>query len=390
MNREQQEVLTLLKEIDAICRKNQITYFLSPRLTWSAVTGNPLPSSSRMSAVFMKLSDMERFRKAAEETPAAGRVLESMKNNKRFPGLFLRYENRDTLCFRLYEGRNFQYPGIGVDIIPLRSENVSKDVRKWDRRLETGWLQICDCARYEMDTYRFFCGCGVRLLSLAGRARVGQRIYDRLCRTQDTADAKEYFVCRSRTSYLTFPASVFRGTKEAVLEGRSFLIPADDEGYLSAVYGAKYASKNLADIDSVFDVMESARIGFEEYFQEVGSLKKLIKARRRQFLMENYVNHKNEYFNECWEYAKFCAERNDLGVAYLKKKEYIRNLCENRDLLRLDREFRLFRKMMNQSLERNEIFEPDEELLELYLNYLEMNGNKKAFNRIEQCRRKCN
>ena len=29
MNREQQKILELLKEIDTICRKNKITYFLS-------------------------------------------------------------------------------------------------------------------------------------------------------------------------------------------------------------------------------------------------------------------------------------------------------------------------------------------------------------------------
>ncbi len=33
LNREQQKVLELLKEIDIICRKNKITYFLSPYLT---------------------------------------------------------------------------------------------------------------------------------------------------------------------------------------------------------------------------------------------------------------------------------------------------------------------------------------------------------------------
>lgn len=387
MNREQQEVLTLLKEIDAICRKNQITYFLSPRLTWSAVTGKPLPSNVLTGSVFMKLPDMERFRKAAEENLPEGRALESMKNNKRFPGLFLRYENKNTLCFRLYEGRNFQYPGIGVDIVPLRAKNPSAKVRKWDQRLETGWIQICDSAKYEIDFYKFICGCGMRLLSIAGRERLARRIYDRLCRNQNTDNGKTYFLWRSRTSLYTFPASIFVEAKEVMLEGTPFFAPADEKQYLSIMYGPKYASGNIGDIAPSMSVMVSTQVGCGEFLKEAGSLRKLVKARRRMFLMENYINQKKEYFEWCWDYAKACASRKELEILYLKRKDYIRNLWDNRDLVCLDKVFRRFGKMMKQCLERNEIFEPDSEILNIYLEYLKATGNMKFLKKIEKCRK---
>ena len=91
LNREQQEVLALLKEIDAVCRKNQITYFLSPRLTLCATEGKPFPSNPLSGNILMKVSEMERFRKAAEAELPEGRALESMKNNPRFPGFFRRF-----------------------------------------------------------------------------------------------------------------------------------------------------------------------------------------------------------------------------------------------------------------------------------------------------------
>ena len=47
-----------------------------------------------------------------------------MNNNKRFYGFFLRYTDLDTLCFRLNEGRNYKYPGMGVDILPLRGKTA--------------------------------------------------------------------------------------------------------------------------------------------------------------------------------------------------------------------------------------------------------------------------
>lgn len=387
LNREQQEVLTLLKEIDVICRKNGITYFLSPRLTWSAVTGKPFPSNSLNAAVFMKLQDMERFRSIAEENLPDGRALESMRNNKRFPGLFLRYENKNTLCFRLYEGRNFRYPGIGIDIIPLRAKNSSRKVRKWDQRMETGWIQICDSAKNEIDLYKFVCGCGIRLMSIAGREKLGKKIYDRLCRNQKAENAKTYFLCRSRTSIYTFPADIFREAKEAVLEGTPFLIPADDVRYLSLVYGSRYAYRNIGDTEPSMSVMVSTRVGCEDFLKEAGSLKRLVKARRRQFLMENFIDRKKEYFDWCWKYAKFCGSRKQMSFVYLDKKDYICNLWQNRDLVRLERVFRPFRRMMNQCLDENEVFEPDKEILEIYLNYLKETGNQKFLKQIEACQK---
>ena len=62
MNKKQQVILSLLKEIDEICRKHQIEYFLSPRLTLCAVQEQPFPQNPLFGVVLMKVPEMERFR----------------------------------------------------------------------------------------------------------------------------------------------------------------------------------------------------------------------------------------------------------------------------------------------------------------------------------------
>ena len=111
LNREQQKILELLKEIDTICRKNKITYFLSPYFTLCAVTGRPFPQNPTAGNVYMKTGDMERFKNAFEEEPELRRTLESMDNNKRFPGFFLRYTDKDTLYYTMDNYGRYQYPG---------------------------------------------------------------------------------------------------------------------------------------------------------------------------------------------------------------------------------------------------------------------------------------
>ena len=122
MNREQQKVLELLKEIDIICRKNKITYFLSPYLTLCAVTERPFPLNPEAGVIYMKTGDMERFKNVFEEEPVLRRALESMDSYKYFPGFYLRYTDKDTLFYKMDDYGKFQYPGMAVRILPLQCE----------------------------------------------------------------------------------------------------------------------------------------------------------------------------------------------------------------------------------------------------------------------------
>ncbi len=387
LNREQEEVFSLLKEIDMVCRKHRITYYLSPRLTWCAVFGKEFPENPLAGAVLVKMADMEKLRKVLEAEHGEGRAVESMKDNKRFPGLFLRYVNKNTLCFRLYEGRNYRYPGLGIDIIPLRSKNVSGRVRSWDNRLETGWVQICDSARYRIDFYKFSCGCLVRTLCLLGRRRLGEKIYDRLIRNQNTTDTGKYTLKWSRNFTYEYPAEVFQEAKEAELHGTRFLIPCDEVGYLKGTFGPNYAKHIFYDNYSRMSVMASARVGCEKFLEEAGPLRKQVKRRRRLFAADQFIyHHCKEYADWCWDYAKECAERWELRMAYDGKKEYIRNLWESRDLAALDKVFRPCGRMMRRCFKTEEIFELDEEIMEIYLDYLRESGREKLLLKIGKYR----
>ena len=63
-----------------------------------------------------------------------------------------------------------------------------------------------------------------------------------------------------------------------------------------------------------------------------------------------------DYFNECWDYVEFCGERLNLSVSYEKQKDYIKNLYKNEDYMTLERVFRPYFKMMQKSLQKNELF----------------------------------
>lgn len=383
MNKEQEAIFSLLKEIDKICSRNGIPYFLAPRLALHAIRGKNMPDSPFAGGVLMKAADMERFRVAAQEEMPEKRAVESMYNNKRFSGFYLRYEDTDTLCLRLNEGRNLQYPSLGVDIYPLRGKMKSRLGHLWNQQMETGWKQFCDGRSVKYSFRDRLCKIPVGIMFLGGRARVGRYLYRKLCKTQDVPDTKEYVV-RLKQNTLYYPAAVFEKTKKASLEGYSFPVPQDMETYLKVWFGSGYEKKLEETYVPSMTVLTSARVGCEEFFREAGSADSLVKERNRLYRKDAKGRKRREYLDWAWEYVKMKGEGRTLGLKYGEKKSRILNLYKNGDYLRLDREMKEFGKMMNRYLENEEVFVPDAELLEIYLSLLEKTGKTKQQEKIEK------
>ena len=130
--------------------------------------------------------------------------------------------------------------------------------------------------------------------------------------------------------------------------------------------------------------MVSARIRFEDYFQEVGSQKSLIRKRSRARRKQGHANQKKEYLNWSWNYVKFCASKIELEKYYLDNKEYIINLYKNKDYPALEKVFVPYTKAMVKSLKNDEVFIPDEELQHIYLDMLRVAGRTNLKKKVEK------
>ena len=373
MEREQKEVLTLLKEIDALCRKHKITYYLSPELTFCAEKKKELPQNPLCGRVLMKIPDMLRFVEAFAQETAPSRVLESMRENPRFPGFYLRYTDTETLCFRMQEGQSFAYPGIGIDIYPLRGKADSKIAHVWNRVLETGWRSTGDKYSQKPSPKALVCGLAVRILSLGGRKRLGNALYQRLCRNQDVPGTQEYGVYfEPKTLY--YPAEIFEGTCAVELSGKRFMAPKEKERYLARTFGAGWRDREEEAYKPGVGLIVSARVGFEAYFAQVENPARLLKAFRRQYLRDAIGRRRQRYLKRWWKYARLCADKRNTALYYKGKKTYLENLYRCGDFAALDAAFARYTRIMRRCLTEREIYRPDEEIYEIYLEFLEKTG----------------
>ena len=90
MNREIKEVVKLRDEIDKICKREGIPYYLGPQLTLYCVTGQEI-TSPNAGVVYMRTADMERSRLVVEKETLDSRIVESRNNDKRCYGFLLGY-----------------------------------------------------------------------------------------------------------------------------------------------------------------------------------------------------------------------------------------------------------------------------------------------------------
>ena len=377
MNDEQKVILSLLKEIDAVCQDEQIPYFLSPRLTLNAYYQAGIPENPLFGTIFMKAADMERFRTAASGKLKKNRALESMMNSPYFPGFYLRYVHTGTLMYHLNKGRNYLYPGIGIDICPLRQPGDSPKGLFSDRSLETGWKQTCDLYNEEFTLQDKFCMIPVKVLELFGRRRLGAFIYQRLLKANSRKENK----CRvyvERDPKTLYPAELFEKTRDIPLEGLVLKCPSDVRKYLKAHYGEDFRRRLATNYIPSWACMISTRIPCAHFIKEAGDLEELIWRRRDGYLKDKKGRNARIIADETWDYLKFLEKGLNLGARYKEKLPYLRNLKEDQDYIRLESAFSKYHEMTREYLEKDMLYCPDDQVFQIYLEMLRNTG-KSAF-----------
>ena len=380
---EQAVLLQLMQEVDAVLRGAGIPYYLSPRLAISGFFGDPMPKNPRFGLLYVKARDLEKVRLALASHAGEGRAVDSMVDNPYFPGFYLRYVNTETLCYCLNKGRRFRYPGIAVDICPLRTKNLGGRRIKVMRKLEQGWKQTLD--NYE-ETYSLkerIWNVPVRLLSVFGRKRLGALLFRQLCKCYRYKPGKQVGVERGEWNY--FPSALFEKTGDVKLEGTAFMVPADLEQYLHVFYGKNLESKRRTKYHSSPIWIVNARVSCEAFLSQVGSLKKITKDRRSLFVKKDpFRGERRKTIDDAWKYLKTLEAGLNLAEPYKERRDTLRRLLEEKEYLWMERIFDRYTDMMDRFLRFGKVYYIDEELHQMYLEMLRHTGRGRYCNKIEK------
>lgn len=246
MKRTWQVELAMLDEVDRICRKHDLQYFLVHGSLLGAVRHRGFIPWDDDLDIAMPRKDYDRFLElAGQELPEPLSVHTPATEEDLFWGGYARIRNSRTTAIEPKEMEHRGNLGIWIDVLPM-------DICTLDeKRFGIKEKRICHCqwllyAKIYGRDYRAFCGLKpwrwrwYRLLagcrshaSLAGQLESAQRMY-----TDEESDQVAFFTGMGK--YRRLSAVDFKGTASLEFAGRKVPVPAGYENYLFALMGRDY------------------------------------------------------------------------------------------------------------------------------------------------------
>lgn len=285
----QKELIVLLTEIDEICRKHDIPYYLSGGTLLGALRHEGFIPWDDDADINMTREAYERFESVIEDEMKPGRELLSSNRFPDYTSPIARYTKLDST--NLVRGRSADGcpHGIFIDIIILDPMPRDPDAAmEWKKQhyaycelLEYPYIMAarrCDWDAIDVDRYLAY----KERSKTEGKAAVLNEISDEIFTIPESES--EYYCMRFGTLWLgIMPIEWFGEPREVAFEGHSFLAPQKSEEEMNYFYGLDWKFIIPRESAHVFFSMPDLDSGNceREYFQ-------LIKQEEFRSLIDHY------------------------------------------------------------------------------------------------------
>lgn len=222
--------VSILEEIDRICRKHGIKYWLDGGTLLGAIRhGGFIPWDDDID-IAMPLADMQRFIEVAPGELRPGLVLQTPGNSTCKQPIT---KIRDLNSFYVEFSDDFQdnYPkGLFVDIFPfIDYPNASKSlIKKITKGISTSYSILHSRHYYSCRSFAEFFYFGAKYMVLQGAWRILNMIGKKGTYLSNILINNGYGIMHRKDSI--FPL------KDLVFEGKTFQAPANPDAYLKDLY----------------------------------------------------------------------------------------------------------------------------------------------------------
>lgn len=237
----QQHLLRLLTEIDAICQKNHITYFLAGGTLLGAIRHRGFIPWDDDADILMDEENWQKFRKACQTQLPANRFLSSPEDDPTYPNIFPRYGETTSACVHTNQILTQDPPGMIIDIFILDGFNGSR--KDYLRYIKTVML-YADCVNpYSLYGHRFPLGSNrypvyQHMMKRVGRRPVLARLEKKL-RSFGSSNSSQT-IMRWSSMPLVSPRDFYRRAIRVPFENTTLLVPEKALSYLLWHYGADF------------------------------------------------------------------------------------------------------------------------------------------------------
>ncbi len=229
----QEKLLELLTEIDNICKRENIKYYLCDETAHGAIMEQSLYDNCYRANIAMTTDNVCKFMGAVTKENRADRVLDSMLSNKSYPDFTVSYGDSNTMLMDLPYTLVGKVPCIAVTIHMIRYK--PQRLKKYYRITKTFW-EVCQkdsaaCVGFHKKMVVFACHVVKKLF---GENNIGRHLFKKWCSLfRENKKSNKISICAGK---FVFDSALLEQEGTAVLEGKEFPVFGDVEAYFNKKY----------------------------------------------------------------------------------------------------------------------------------------------------------
>jgi len=376
----QKRILELMKEIDGICQKNDIRYFLQGRTALMALKYGGFKDCFINLSIGMTVENAKAFLKVLESDCPSGRYYECMFNSPNYPRVSIRYGDRNSMDFATYNYGNYKYYGINVVIEIYRHPEISKLKAKVNGFMEYGWEYMCNPKKFTVKSA--VCGMGTgALAALTGRRKFSKRLFKKLVIDNRLKTDRYMWLPYYGKGRKYFTADMLNDTRRIPFEDTEFPVIAQTEEYLKLILGKKWEERKFPErYPSTAIRLIDTNLPFQKYLSYLKTEKidaaGIWKKRKKFVKKNNKVKVLDVRLRGYWPRIFMSGDRYIYWNYYNKKKYYLNELYKSGEKELLASELEPCIELMEYYEKRDLGFYFDEKIFEMIEYVLEGDEEK--------------
>ena len=264
MTEIQKVFLELLKEIDKICKENDIEYYLDGGSALGAIRHRGFLPWDDDSDIMFTRDNYLKFKEVVRNNPLPNRTLEDLDNCPEYTMVYARYcDTQSTSILRTQMMDQF-HSGIFVDIFIMDPIEDTREARKEYIEMVHGYAEYINPFYYDNiigcnNWYKFFKEMGEK----EGRKAVDEFVEKRLFSTPDTEETA--YALRYDNGAFTFPKKMIGKPVYVPFEDTFMPVVEQVEDYLRVHFGDSWNIIPPHDEAEVHNVVINEKVPYEQF-----------------------------------------------------------------------------------------------------------------------------
>ena len=317
----QQKLLTLLTDLDAVCQREGIRYYLCKETALSAYRDGAFFPSCCEANVAMTAEDALRFLKAVRKENRADRIADSMCTNKNYPNFTVRYGDAGTLMMKLPYNEASVVPVVAVTIHMIRYKSkYSSKIYHYTNAL---WKACVKPTVTVAGIRRVAVGACHAAKNLLGGRLFSRNLFKLWVSIHSKKNKKDISICAGSYKY---PGDLIKTQTTVTLEGHSFPTFAELETYLEIAFGENYATRKPSYLTPSSSLLASANVSYQEYIRrskERINYKDIQKKKLKLDLIQAKVSFYNRKINNYYAIVDRTQRRFAMYEMYMPMKSQL-------------------------------------------------------------------